>query len=289
MSEYDYFGITIASKEPFEELKKQIPINVKFNFLDGKTEEQTAYARIFRPLLEFEETPKNITLTDDGHENVNLPISLKFTGFGEINLRSECKIDGKIVSSGTSVIDEVLHRLLTEGFFQDEGYENDTGLRINQEYIQKISDELKQEFLKDEDIQKMLREGQIDSESAELLYELNREKKEKLMNVFYKTVEGYLIKIISDILKRNISNNLQLETQTKIQTSIKLPITEVTVRFFYKDLIGNEYPPIEQEIQIIDKRQNQAGFEVEIPLKITNVDETNAYKDVGSMIIGTNH
>jgi len=192
MSEYDYFGIVIATKKPFDELKKQIPINVKFNFLDGKVEEQITYARIFRPLLEFEEVPKNIILTDRPNKDVNLPLSLKFTGFGEINLRAECKIDGKIVSTGTSVVDEVLQRLLNEGFFPDDGTENKTGLKINQEYIQRVSNELKKEFLKDEDIQKMLNTGQIDEESAELLYNLNKEEKEKFMGIFYKTVEGYL-------------------------------------------------------------------------------------------------
>lgn len=288
MSEYDYFGIVIATKEIFEELKKQIPITVKFNFHDGSIEEQTIYARIFRPLLEFEEVPKNITLTDNPNSDVNLPIGLKFTGFGEINLKSECKIDGEIVSSGTSVIDEVLHRLLKEGFFPDEDSENKSGLTINQEYIHRVSNEVKNEFLKDEDIQKMVQNGQINDEAAQLLYELNKEEKEKFMSVFYKTVEGYLIKIISDILKRNISNNLQIESQTKIHTSIKLPVTEVTLRFFYKDILDNEYPPLEQKIQIIDKRENPSGFEVEIPMVITNVDESKAYKNVGTMRIGTN-
>lgn len=289
MSEYDYFGIIIATKEPFDELKKQIPIEIQFNLLDGTVEKHITYARIFRPLLEFEDSLKNIVLTDGPKDDVILPISLKFTGFGEINLRSECKIDGKIVSTGTSVIDEVLQRLLKEGFFKDEKSNSQAGLSINEEYIHNVTDEIKKEFLKDDDIRRMLETGQIDEDSAKQLYELNREEQEKLMNIFYKTVEGYLINIISDILKRNVSNNLQLESQTKIHTSIKIPITDVTIRLFYKDVIGNEYPPIEQKIQIVDKRTNPSGFEVEIPMEITKVDESSAYKNVGSMSIGTNH
>lgn len=288
MSEYDYFGITIATREPFDELKKQIPIDIQFNLLDGTVEKFTTYARIFRPLLEFEDSLKNITLTDNPKDDVVLPISLKFTGFGEINLRSECKIDGKIVSTGTSVVDEVLQRLLKEGFFKDEKSNSEAGLSINEEYIHNVTDEIKKEFLKDDDIRKMLESGQIDEDSAQQLYELNREEQEKLVNIFYKTVEGYLIKIISDILKRNVSNNLQLESQTKIHTLIKIPITDITIRFFYKDIVGNEYAPIEQKIQIVDKRTNPSGFKVEIPVEITKVDESNAYKNVGSMAIGTN-
>ena len=287
-SEYDYFGITIASKELFDELKKQLPIKIIFTYHDGTSEEHTTHARIFRPLLEIETVPDNIVLTDGLIEQPKFPFSLKFTGFGEIHLRSECRIGGRIVSVGSSVLDEVLQRMLKEGFLPDDNLDS-KGVKINDEYIKNLSNQLKNDFLKDEDIQKMLKSGQIDEESANMLYELNKEKQEKLMSIMYKTVEGYLIKIISDILKRNVSDNLQLESETKINASIKIPTTDVTVQFFYKDLIGNVYPPLEQKVQIIDRRENPSGFDVEISLVISKVDESDAYKNVGTMQIGTQH
>ena len=147
--------------------------------------------------------------------------------------------------------------------------------------------QLKEKLKDDKDIQRMIREQQIDKETAEVLYELSREGKEKVMKVLFKTVEGYVTKIVSDILRRNPSDNLQIESQTSIYTRIKLPTTNVTIKLIYRDLLSNEYEPIEKIIQINDKRKNHSGFNVEIPLEITRVDESKAYKNVGTMKIGT--
>ena len=285
-SKYDYFGIIIATKKPFDDLKKEIPINVEFEFNNGRKEKFVHYARIFRPLLEFDKEPENIVLHDnDG--SITIPLSLKFTGFGEINLRVECKIGGEIVSVGTSVLDEVFHRIINEGIIS--GNENEeSGVTVDKNYVEGMVLQLKEKFRTDEDIQKMIREQQMDADTAESLYELAREEKEKFMNVFFKSVEGYLIKIISDLLKRNLSNNLQIDSQTKIHTPIQLPSTNVAIKVFYKDVIGNEYEPLEKTIKIIDERKNPSGFDVEIPLEIMPPDESKAYKNVGAMKIGTN-
>ena len=284
-SDYDYFGVIIATSEPFEELKKQIPIEIEFEYNDGTNEKEIAYARIFRPLLEFEKVPENIVLTDNESKELKLPIRMKFTGFGEINIRSECSIEGQIVSVGTSVLNEVLRRIISEGIISEDK-DSDNGVIVDQNYVEKIITQLKDKLHTDEDIQRMIHEQQIDKELVNFLYELDKDKKEKFMKTIYKTVEGYLVKIISDILQRNLSNNSQIESQTKIHTQIKLPSTNVTIKFFYKDIIGNEYQPIEKTIAIIDKRKNPSGFDVEIPLEITNVDESDAYKNVGTMKIG---
>ncbi len=285
-SSYDYFGVIIASIEPFTELRKQIPINIEFEFHNGTKESFTEHARIFRPLLEFEQIPTKIELSDADGNSTKIPIGLKFTGFGEIQLRVECKIEGEIVSVGTSILDEVLHRILSEGLIVADK-KHKSGVTVAPNYVEGIVRQLKDKVQTDEDIQQMIREQQIDKEKAELLYEFTHEEKEKIMNIFFKTVEGYLIQIISDILNRNLSNNLQIESQTKISTQIQLPTTNVTISFFYKDIIGNEYEPIEKVIKILDNREHPSEFNVEIPLEIAKVDESEAYKNVGDMRIGT--
>lgn len=284
-SKFDYFGIIIATKKPFNDLKKEIPINVEFEFNNRQKEKFVHYARIFRPLLEFDKEPGNIVLHDhDG--SITIPLSLKFTGFGEINLRVECKIGGEIVSVGTSVLDEIFHRIINEGMISVD--ENDESrVTVNRNYVEGMVLQLKEKFRTDKDIQRMIREQRMDANTAEFLYELAKEEKEKFMNIFFKSVEGYLIKIISDLLKRNLSDNLQIDSQTKIHTSIQLPSTNVAIKIFYKDVIGNEYEPLEKTIKIIDKRESPSGFDVEIPLEIMPPDESKAYKNVGNMKIGT--
>lgn len=288
-SQYDYFGIIIATKEPFNDLKKEIPIKIQFLFNDGHSEQEVIFARIFRPLLEIETMPENIILNDDSAEQTKIPIGLKFTGFGELSLRTECVIGGKIVSVGTSILDEILKRILDEGLISDEELKAEFGVNVDRKYIEGLLSDFRQKYLKDDEIKQMLEQGKISKEIADIMYNFSHENQEKFMNIFYKTIETYLIKIISDVLRRNVSNNLQLETEAKIQTSIKLPSTDVTIKFFYRDNLGNEYEPIIKTIQIIDKRENPAGFDVEIPVVITRVDESDAYKNVGRMRIGTIH
>lgn len=285
-SNFDYFGIIIATKKPFSELKKEIPINIEFEYHNGTKETQVKNARIFRPQLDFESAPKEIILSDTSKAVPKIPIALKFMGFGEISLRIESKIGGKIVSVGTTLLDEILNRILSEGMVPSK--EQNATVSVNQNYVENIVYQLKEKFRTDTHIQQMIKEGRIDKEIMEHIYELDRTDKEKLMTVFFKTVEGYLIKIISDTLTRNISNNLQIET-SKISAQIKLPTTDVTIRLFYKDLLENEYDPVERTIQINDKRKNPSGFNVEIPLEISKVDESNAYKNVGTMRIGSSN
>ena len=288
-SYYDYFGIIIATIEPFKELKKEIPLQFEFHFDDGSTEKFSKSARIFRPLLKFKEKPKKIILKNNDANSIKIPISLQFKGFGEISLRSECKISGKIVSVGTSVLDEILVRMLNdEKLNENKTPNNNENISVNEDYVANVAMQLKEKFLSDGDIRKMLTKQELDDKTKMQLYELSNEQKERFMKGFYKTVENYLIQIITDILNRNLSNNLQLYSHAKIRTSIKLPSTKVAIRFFYKDLLDNEYDAIEETVEIIDERENPSTFEVDIPLDITPVDETNAYKNVEKMEIGIN-
>lgn len=283
-SSYDYFGIVIATKDLIAELKKEIPINIEFEYHDGTKKQIIKNARIFRPRLDLTSIPNDIILSDKDKASPIIPISLKFTGFGEINIRIECKIEGKIVSVGTSMLDEILHLILNNGFISMPE-DNNTGITVDPNYVENIVKQLKEKFKTDLEIQKMMRTQQINDETIKILYELTKEEKEKMMETLFKTVEGYLTKIILDILGRQLSDNLQIDSQTKIHTQIKLPTTDVVIKLFYNDLLNNEYEPIKKVIQINDKRKNPAGFNVEIPLEINSIDESKAYKNVGNMAI----
>ena len=46
-SDFDYFGIVIATREPFDELKKEIPVNIEFEYNDGKKEDLVQNVRVF--------------------------------------------------------------------------------------------------------------------------------------------------------------------------------------------------------------------------------------------------
>lgn len=277
-SMYDYFGIVVAAKLT-ESLKRQIPIHIRFNFHDGTYEEYTTYARIFRPLLGVIKCPQKIILTDEKNQNIVIPISLKLTGFGDVRLKCECQIDGKIVSRGTSMMDEIMSRMADAGYTDPP---ENKDMSVSPQYISQLASYMRK-TLGDEGIGEILRKhGQNIRTEAEGMTELERES---FMSALYKTLENYVVKILTDILKRNVSSKLQLETQTAIHTQIELPVTKVTIRMHYEDALGNNYTPIEQTIEIVDRRKNSSGL-VEIPLEIENVDEADSFKNVGTMNIG---
>ena len=285
-SSFDYFVIVIATKDLISELKKEIPINVEFEYYDGKKVQVIQNARIFRPRLDLTSIPNVIVLSDSDNTSPRIPISLKFAGFGEINIRIECNIEGKIVSVGTSMLDEIFHLILNNGL-NSSSNDNRANITVDPNYVENIIKQLKEKLKTDTELQRMIKEQQIDEETIKYLYDLSREEKEKFMGILFKTVEGYVTKIILDILGRQLGNNLQIDSQTKIYTQIKLPTTDVAIKLFYNDLLNNEYEPIEKVIQINDKRKNPAGFNVEIPLEISSIDEDDAYKNVRDMTIGS--
>ena len=48
MADYDYFGVAVATSAPFKELKKEVPVLVELEHLDGTVQKVTEQVRIFR-------------------------------------------------------------------------------------------------------------------------------------------------------------------------------------------------------------------------------------------------
>ena len=57
------------------------------------------------------------------------------------------------------------------------------------------------------------------------------------------------------------------------------------MKIFYIDFADNIYPQLEKTIKIIDKREKDSELRVVIPIEVEKVDESEAYKDVGAMVI----
>ena len=280
-SEYDYFGFAVATTFPFEELKKAVPIKIKFNYHDGTSETYTEHARIFRPLLELGESPGRITITDSNANRLELPIALKFSGFGQIKIKAECKIGGRIVSCASSMLAEIIRKAAQDGT-APAGGGPETGVGANPDYVEKTATQISAL------LQSRGKPAKIPDNPgggyADALRELGQEPREKFMGMLYNTVEACMTPAISEILDRNVGANLAMEP-TRIHARIDLPVTKVTVRLLYKDLVGNAYNPVVGHVEIVDKRKSPAGLGVKIPLSVKSVDESMAYKNVRAMEI----
>lgn len=282
---YDYFGITIATKEPFNDLAVKSKISINLIESNNTTTQIETYARIFRPLLVIDKIPSRIPLNDV--EETTLPIHLKFKGFGDISIRIEADIGGTLVSEGgASVMDRFFYGFLREGIFDTELDKNDNnGIKINKTNFIRAFDELKIKLRDPDYLKNLEKDKNITKEAIEWLRSFDYERQENFMKILYDTMEGYIIKKLTDILARNVSRHLQLDSGTNIIAEIKAQLTNLRLRIFYRDLAGNIYPPLETNVEIIDKRVNDAELHVAIPIDIEHVDESEAYKNVGVMDI----
>ena len=284
-SKYDYFGITIATREPFNDLAVKSKISINLIESNNTTTQIETYARIFRPLLVIDKVPKRIPLNNV--EETTLPIHLKFKGFGDISIRIEADIEGALVSEGgVSVMDRLFHGFLRDGIFDTElDKNNNNDIQINKTNFVRAFDEFKIKLRDPDYLKNLEKDNDIAKDAIEWLKSFKEEQQEKFMNVLYGTMEGYMIKKLTDILARNVSRHLQLDSGTSIIAEIKTKLTDLRLRIFYRDLAGNIYPPLEANVEILDKRKDDVELHVMIPIDIEHVDESEAYKDVGVMDI----
>lgn len=281
-SDYDYFGFAVATTSPFKELKRTVPVRIKFNYRDGSSETYTEHARIFRPLLELGASPDRITITDGNAGRLALPIAIKFSGFGQIKVRAECRIGGRVVSFASSMLSETVRKIAGEGI-APVGANAGAGVGIHPDYEERTVAQIGSLFQDRGELDRML-DGPRGGAHADTLHGLSPESKEKFAGVIYGAVEAHMAQAIAEILDRNVGANLTMEP-TRIRAQISLPVTKAVVRPFYTDLVGNEYSPVEKHVEIVDKRKSPAGLVVEMPLSVKSVDESRAYKNVSAMEI----
>ena len=283
VSNISYFGGVITTSDIGNELKRAEKILIEF-LENGKTKDSIELiARIFRPLLEVTEYPSIITLTDGVQQ---MPIKLRFTGFGDINIKMESKISGNIVSERQTMIQEIIRRFWLSGLLDEEDNTNETkklDLAISPEYVKEMSVEL----------EKFVSEGGLDVEG------LTPEDKEKVKNWFaderkkseyvsilYKRVSNLLIDIVAELISTNLSENVRLDSRSKVRAKIKTPWENMQIAISYSDALGNEYAPLELEVRIEDKRE-ESGLSFEINTTIEHV-QNDPYLNVAQMEMNHN-
>jgi|APSaa5957512535_1039671.scaffolds.fasta_scaffold11809_3 hypothetical protein len=285
LSKKDYFGITIVSKEIFDDLATQREIKIKMFETNGNISDISTFVRIFRPHLEIDQIPQEISLNDV--EETTLPLHLKFKGFGDISIRIEANIGGSLVSEGgRSVMDRLFHGFLQEGLFDAEFEEIDEqGIVIDKTKLVRAFDEIKTKLKDVEYMKELEKDKEITQEAIEWIKSFNETEQGKFMNVLYETMEGYMIKKLTDVFARNVSRHLQIDSGTNIIAEIKAKLTELHVKIFYKDLAGNTYQELKSTVRIVDKREKDTQLRVVIPIDIEHVNEDGAYKNVSVMEI----
>ena len=282
-----YCGIIITyPKIPFS-LWHGGKIKISFLKKNEKISTFELLAKVFRPKLEVVKVPERLILSDRRSPR-NLPLHLRYIGFGDVQLKIEARIGGKIVSRGESLIYEILKRLYHSGLFKDfrsrsDGEQNKAGIWVDPEYVKKLA----------ESIYRKIEDGKIPTEEIdkEMLRELREwltdlKTREKFIEILYGRTKELLLNILMDILTRTPIDNVKLQdTRTMITANIKAPITNVKIKIYYRDLMLNEYPPIDLSLKIEDLREKPTEIMLELPILVEKWDN-EPFLNVKDMVIG---
>lgn len=286
----NYFGMVLRAPRIFEELRVARKIAVEFIREEKVFYCLELYSHIFRPRLENLKSPKEIELTDYRERN-RLPLNLRYIGFGDIELRIEARIQGKLVSMGESLIYELLKRLwLSDVLVKEadadgkvidsEREERKRELWIEPSYIRRMAEEVHERLEKGRISTDILDEEAV-AGLKEWLADLK--KREKFMEILYEKTEEMMLGLLLDLFEKNPTNNVKLENaKTVVRAKFKTPVTEITLKLVYKDKIGNIYEPIEIPISIKDLRTEKSGALIEIPILVENW-QNEPFMNVGKM------
>lgn len=270
-----YFGFTVALNEIPKKLKSSKKIVIKIWHNNRILEFLNINAKIFRPKLEVTDIIEKVELTDD-NEKYKVPMNLKYVGFGDIQLKIEGEIEGKLVSQGESIIYEILRRIWlldSQGELTTKNKAQNNNFHVKQKVIHELTD----------DIEKKINEGDIsgisdiidepDIESFTKWFE-NPQTKEKFLNVIYTRVEDIFLDLLTEVVGKNPTDNVRLaNSQTNIRAKLNSHIEYINTRLRYKDSIGNEYDPVEIPVKIVDSRKERTKTTINMPIVIEKWEE----------------
>lgn len=272
-----YFGIIISSKDIPKELKTLENITIELIENNEIKQEKVLHARIFRPLLKIIDIDDEIILNDDC-ENYEIPMNIKYMGFGDINLKIESKIKGEIkgqiISKNETIINEMLKRMLEyhNNLKIGKKENKNKGIHLEDEVIHELAEQIENKILSG-DLSGLSNLNKNDIESLEQIYS-DVEFKNSFLNVVYTHVEDIFIGILSELLETHPTDNVKLlNSKTNIEIKIKSNVTQITTYIYYKDSIGNEYDPIEIPMKIIDNRRDKTQHNINVPIRIKKLKE----------------
>jgi len=257
----NYFGLTVASKEDFEAPHIKRIVNIALIKSGQEVFSKDYEVNIFRPHLSFVESPKVITITDDAQRKEPFWITLKLSGFGNVQIRIEISSGGEFIERAEPLYDEIIRKVIASlmaGRSEKERKE----IKINplflqnkvKEYIERIE---RKEFPLD-----------VDEKDFKSLQSWIREpsNREKIVELMSRHLESLLVDSLLYYFDRYPTDSIQLP-QGKPVMFIEKATQRIVIRFRYRDAMLNEYKPIEIAIDVDDKRKNKIEGK-EIPINI---------------------
>lgn len=259
----NFFGFIASSVRIIEKQHEKRRITVEFISKNETKYKHGFTANLYRPKLTLIESHDSLVLTDDANLRKLVNISLKISGFGRIQIRTEISTGGEFVSRAEPLYHEMLQRMIST-FKLGEPAKDERGIKINPLYIQRITKNFvarleKGDFALDVD--------KNDLEEFKAWIE-QEETRSKLMDLVSRHLENLLIDSILFYLEKYPADNVYL-VQGKPIGVIERATQKFIIRFRYRDSMNNEYEPVLVKIPIDDLRTEKAKKRrIEIPINI---------------------
>lgn len=269
----NYFGFVVTSKCVFNELKSIRKIEISFHKNSSIIYEDVLYAKIFRPLLEIVNYPRKIIINDE--TNQELPLELKYIGFGDIIINITGRIGGRIVTKGKSFLYEIIKRLYESDPIQVD--KRSKKITVSAEFLSKTT----------RDILKIL--DNLTNDDEKIMNEIKQkldsgdDAENTLEKIMLSKIEEIVLGMIFDLIDKNPINNIKLsQGKTSVSTVLKAPIETLELTINYHDIAGNEYSTMVLQINLDATQKPERGFMINIPIKIEKW-EHEPFLNVGEM------
>lgn len=262
----NFFGLVVSYDLIPKEQHLRREIGVTLFSQQEKVCSHTFVTNIYRPLLSITDCPSSVAISGDGASPVK--ISLKLSGFGNIQVRTEMSVGGEFVERPEPLYEEMVRRMITTLNRGKTNAETSSPIRIDPLYLERKAKE---------SIEKMERGVfplDIDQEDLEEFREWLKDpqNKDSVMSLIVRHIENLLVDSLLFYLERYPSDNIELAQGTP-RMFIEKATQAVKFRFRYRDLKLNEYPPIEVGVNVDDRRSDK-GKRVEIPIDLSWTTET---------------
>lgn len=274
----NFFGLTVASKRDFEAQHIKEIINITL-IKDGKEIFSKDYAvNIFRPYLSLVESPTVITLTDDVQKKEPFWITLKLSGFGNVQIRTEISGGGEFIERAEPLYREIVRKLVSS-FRLGELENKRKGIEINPLFIQnKVREYI--ERIERKDFPLDVGEEDLEAFQDWVKIESNRDR---IMELISRHLESLLVDSLVYYFDRYPTDSIQMP-QGKPVMFVEKATQRIGIRFRYRDAMFNEYEPIEIAIDVEDKRKDktvQLGIPINIKWVIERIDPLGECCKVG--------
>ena len=198
-----------------------------------------------------------------------MPLGLKYHGFGDIEVRIRAKLKGKIVSHGDSLIYELVRRLL-EGELTSDAADTAAkpAIEIEPAYVRKLVEAVEKLLSSETPLSSVLDAGRV----LEMRKWLEDAKARRgfIDAMLTAKINQLLVSILQELLGRSPVDGITLKSaRTSIDARIEAPVTRIQLEVDYRDKVGNEYVPINAEIEVEDQTEKGEPRRVRIPITIT--------------------